>query len=269
MLDCRRLFELDHNAGAATDQFTAFGDVGGTLDERKCDPIRTMFEGEGEISAVLLRDRRKRQFRIRHIDPLAVGQCAAYQTTRIGISAAAILDLEPYPTVIEEELGSRPKRLKDLGMRQRRTVFIAHLAIKIEVEACTGGEFDPTLGEGAKSELWSLQVGKYADRAPCCAFNPSDRVEARSMILLRAMAEIEPKYIDACLEECADPFRGGARWSQCRNDLGTAPTPQVDHSLACLSREPGQPGSRLHWSVLGRSRRDRRERRRSHIRHWP
>src|ERR1700730_1424651 len=98
MMDCRRLFELDHDARTATDQFTAFGDIGRTLDERECDPIRTMFEGEGEISAVLLRDRRQRQYRIRHIDPLTVGQCSAYQTPRIGKACATVLDLKPYPT---------------------------------------------------------------------------------------------------------------------------------------------------------------------------
>src|SRR6266436_2013047 len=135
MADCRRLFELDHDAGAATDQFTAFGDIGGTLDERECDPIRAMFQGKGEIGPVLLGGRRFSKKKIRHIDTLAVGQGAAYQTPRIGKTAAAILDLEPYPAVVEEELGSRPKRLKDLWMRQRRTAFIARLAIKIEVEA--------------------------------------------------------------------------------------------------------------------------------------
>jgi len=94
-----------------------------------------MFEGEGEISAVLLRNRRQRNSAFRHVDPLAVGQCAAYQTPRIGKAAAAILDLEPYPAVIEGEARFPAEAPQRSRMRQRRTAFIARLAIKIEVEA--------------------------------------------------------------------------------------------------------------------------------------
>jgi hypothetical protein len=44
------------------------------------------------------------------------------------------------------------------------------------------------------------------------------------------MAEIEPEHIDAGLEESADPFGGRTRWTERRNDLGTAPAPDVGHS---------------------------------------
>jgi hypothetical protein len=143
--------------------------------------------------------------------------------------------LEPYPTVIEEEFGPGSKRLEDLGVRERRTVFIARLATKIEMEACAGGEFDTTLGESSKPEFWSLQVGKDADRPACHALNPPDRFKSGAMIFSRAMAEIEPEYVDASLEECGDPFRGGTCWAQRRNDLGATPAPHFDHSL-CLSQ---------------------------------
>jgi hypothetical protein len=190
MLDCQWFFKLNHDAGAAADQLSSLGDISGTLDEGECDPIGTVLQREGKVSAVLFGDRRQRQFRIGDIDPLAVRQGAAHQTPRIGKACATVLDLKPYPTVVEEKLGSRAKRLEDLGMRQRSAAFIARAAIEIEMEARAGGELDPARGECTQAKLWPLQIGKYADRPPCRAFDPTYRLKSRAMVVLRAVAEI-------------------------------------------------------------------------------
>ena len=76
------------------------------------------------------------------------------------------------------------------------------------MEVRARGELDWTLGKSAQAELRSLQVSKDADWPPRRTLYPPDRRKKRTVILMRAMAEIEPENIDARLEQRADPIRG-------------------------------------------------------------
>ena len=142
-------------------------------------------------------------------------------------AGAAALDAKAHLAVVDKQLGSRTYRLEDLGMRQRRTVPVAGLAIEIEAKAVAGGELDPALGEAAEAQLWSLQIGQNADRPARRALNRPDRLEASSVILVRTVAEIQPEHIDTGLEQRANPLGRRARRAECRDDLRAASAPHL------------------------------------------
>ncbi len=75
-------------------------------------------------------------------------------------------------------------------MRQRRTAPVAGLLAEVDAKGFAGPELDPGVGEGAESQLWPLQIGKDAYRAPRRALNRADRGETGSVILVRPVAEI-------------------------------------------------------------------------------
>ena len=64
-------------------------------------------------------------------------------------------------------------------------------------KCCPGDSATLPLGERADPEFRSLQVGHDADRPADLALERADRVEARLVVLMGAVAEIEPEHVDA------------------------------------------------------------------------
>lgn len=60
------------------------------------------------------------------------------------------------------------------------------------------------LTQRADPELRPLQVGEDRNGASDRTFKRADDFNARSVVSVRAMAEIEAKNVDAGLPECAD-----------------------------------------------------------------
>ena len=110
-------------------------------------------------------------------------------------------------------------------MRQRRAAPVAGLPIEVETKVIAGSELDPTLGERAEAQLWSLQIGQDADRPSGGALDRSDRLEAGSVVVMSAVAEIQPEDIDPGLEQGANLLGRRARRAECRNDFRAAPAP--------------------------------------------
>ena len=92
-----------------------------------------------------------------------------------------------------------------------------------------GRQLDRALGEGAEAQLWPLQIGQDADRAPGIASRPAgSSSNAGAVIVLRAMAEIEAEHVDAGIEQRADALVGRAGGPEGRDDLCAASAPHVD-----------------------------------------
>ncbi len=85
-------------------------------------------------------------------------------------------------------------------MRQRRTAFVPGLTIEVEVEGRACRELDRPFGESAEAELWSLQVSENADWSTRRALYLSDCRKPGAVVVMGAMAEVEPKDVDARLE---------------------------------------------------------------------
>ena len=198
--DRRRLFELDHDAGPAADELASLSDVVGPLHEREGDPIRPLFEGEGEIGAVLFGHRRQRQHRIRHVDALAVGKRAADAAQRLGEALPQVsVSSRTLPSSSSNSVPGRSAS-KISGCGRGARLFVAGPPIEVEAERLRRRELDRPRSKGTEPQLGSLQVSQDADRPPGRAFDLPDCLEPGAMVVMRAMTEIEAEDVDPGLE---------------------------------------------------------------------
>ena len=73
----------------------------------------------------------------------------------------------------------------------------------------------------------SLHVGENADRALEAILELADQCEARGVILVRAVAEIEPEHIGAGLEQARQHLGRRAGRAKRGDDLGAPPAAQL------------------------------------------
>jgi hypothetical protein len=85
-------------------------------------------------------------------------------------------------------------------MRQWCPVFVPGLTIEVEMEGGARCELDRPFGKGPQTEFRSLQVRENADWPPGRILYPSDRFKPGAMVVMCAMAEVEPEDVYARLE---------------------------------------------------------------------
>jgi hypothetical protein len=85
-------------------------------------------------------------------------------------------------------------------MRQWRTVFVPGLTIEVEVKGRACRELDRPFRESTETEFWSLQVSENADWSTPRALYLSDCQKPGVVVVMGAMAEVEPKDVDAGLK---------------------------------------------------------------------
>jgi hypothetical protein len=150
---------------------------------------------------------------------------------------------KPHFAVVEKQLGPRLDSLEDLGCGSGASRFVLLAADRGRDERSAGSEPDSTFGECAEAQFRSLQIGQNADRSPGRALNRSDRREACSVVLMSAVAEIQPEDINPGLEQGAYLLGRGGRRAEGRNDFGAAPAPHA-HLPTGWTLE--LPGTRRH-----------------------
>ncbi len=116
--DRRRLLHLGDDARTITDQRAHLDDVLGPLHERQRNPVDAELQAELEIRAVLVGQRRQRQHEVRHVDALAIRQCAAVDHHRVRELRAARLDAQPHAAVVQQQFRARDQRGEDFRVRQ-------------------------------------------------------------------------------------------------------------------------------------------------------
>ena len=83
------------------------------------------------------------------------------------------------------------------------------------------------VGERADAKLRPLQVGQHADRATDLALDVADLLQPFAVLLVRAVAEIQAKHVDAGEEQRADHVLGRAGRAQRGDDLCVAMSAHV------------------------------------------
>lgn len=160
-----RLFDLGQDGGTAPGQFARLKHILGTLDKGQRQPVHPELAGELQILAVLVGQRGQRQHHIGDIDPLAVGDRPAGGDHAIGEIGAAAFDPQADLAVVDQKLGLRPQRGKDLGMRQLHAIGTARRGIEVKAEGLALGQVMRPLGKGSHAQLRPLQIGQNRDRA--------------------------------------------------------------------------------------------------------
>src|SRR5262249_16545384 len=110
-------------------------------------------------------------------------------------------------------------------MWQWRAASVPGLFTEVDTKGLTGPKFDPSFLEGAQTQFRSLQIGEDAYRASRDVLKIANRPEPSSVVLMGAVAEVQPEYVDAGFEQVADPLRRRARGPECCDDLGAAEPP--------------------------------------------
>src|SRR5690606_3155767 len=109
-----------------------------------------------------------------------------------------------------------------LGVGQVGAARIASRGVEVEAELRAGHEGDLALGEAADTQLGPLQVHQHADRTAELDLDLADQAVTFGVVLVAAVAEVEPEHVRAGLGQGADAFAGGARRPEGGEDAGAA-----------------------------------------------
>ena len=235
VLERGRLLDLGHQRRAPGDQAPGLGQVLRALDEGQRDPVDPEVEAEAQVGAVLLGERRDRQHDARHVDALVVLQGPAGQHQGLGVVLAAGFDLQAQLAVVQQQQGARFERGEDLGVGQRRAHLVAGQPVEVEAEALPGRQLGLAAGDLADPQLGPLQVEQHADRPVRRRLQLADDGVARLVVVVRAVAEVEPEHVGPGLEQRLDGggVRGGG--AQGRDDLGVAASSHGSKRLQALA----------------------------------
>lgn len=199
-----------------------FGDVVGTLDEGKRDPIEAEFERKGEILAVLVGHRRNRQQDVGNVDTLAVEKRAARGDHGLHRRFARPLDPQPDASIVQEQFDALTQHREHFRVRQLNPFSVARRRIEVQAEGLAHGELGSALAERTDADLGSLQIGERADGMTEHALDFAHDGEAGGVLFVAAVAEVEAKDIGPRLGHGADALERRARRSQSGDNLGRA-----------------------------------------------
>ncbi len=130
-------------------------------------------------------------------------------------------------------------------MQQRCAARIAARLVHVEPEARARIELRAPAFESAQPQLGPLQVEQHADGPAELRLEPADGVEPARMVMLRAVAEVEPEHIHTAFEQGTNGRLVGGGGAQRGHDLRAACTSHhpfhfIDHSAHML-RKIAQP----------------------------
>jgi hypothetical protein len=220
--DRRRLLELGHDRRPAAGERPDLVHVLRPLDEGERHPVDAQPEREVEVAAVLPGQGRDRQHGADHAHALAVRERPAGDHPRVGEVGAAVLDGEPDLAVVQQQVTAWRERGEDLGVRQPRPTQVAGPVVEVEAEGRPGLQPDRAGGEGSDPELRALQVEQHADRPAHRPLHVADRLEPGSVVVVAAVAEVQPEHVGPGLEQAADRLRRRTRRPERGDDLGVA-----------------------------------------------
>ena len=198
-----RLFNLGAQGPMPAHQAAGFGQIFGTLDKRQGNPVCPMGDGKGEILAIFFGQGRDRNFRIGHVDALAIGYDPANfdrAEDGVGIGADhpqanfAVVNQEPLPLV---------HQIEEFGVRQADARVIARFGIAIEREMASVADHSLPVGKSAHAQFGALQVAQNRDGPVKFLFQRADRGDGFGMRCMIAVAHIDAEGVDTCQKQAA------------------------------------------------------------------
>jgi len=222
-----RLLQLGHDPGAATGDVARLLDILRALHERQADVVGAVLQRERQILAVLLGQRRDRQHHVRHVDPLAVRQRAADGDFGFQMVLAHMRHPQPQLAVVEQQRSADRGGGDDLRMRQVHPAHVARRGIEVEPERMPGLQLHPPAGEAADSQLGALYVGQDANGMRDLPLQVADDGEQLGVVVMGAVAEIEPEHVGPGLQQAQQHLGRGAGRAERRDDFGAAAAAQL------------------------------------------
>ncbi len=205
-VDRAGFFQLDDDRRAAGDQAAQFLDILRFLHERQRHPVHAQVQPVGQIGAILVGQCGQRQMGIGDIDALVVGHLAAGDDLAIGMLRTAIRHPQAYPTVVDQQMMARLQGGEDFRMRQARPLPVARRFIQIQPEAFAGLQVHRPVREAPDPQLGPLQIHHHPDRPALPGLYRADGLQPLTVLVMAAVAEVEPEHVGAGLGQGADGF---------------------------------------------------------------
>src|SRR3546814_9774703 len=124
-------------------------------------------------------------------------------------------------------------------MRQRRALVVARRLIEIEAKALACRQHRFAVLQLADAQLGPLHVGEDADRPLQLVLDRADGLIALSMVVVRAVAEVEAEHIGAGAKELADHLLAGAGGAE-RSEEHTSELQsllRISYAVFCLKKK--------------------------------
>ncbi|MNZ85718.1 hypothetical protein D3C78_1045210 [compost metagenome] len=204
LFDCRWLLDLRHQVGTVTDQLACFGDVFGALHERQGHPVHAQLQAEGQVAAVFLGERGEVEYRLRHVDTLAIGQLATGQY--FGVDGVAVLggDAQAQLAVVQQQVHARLKGGDDLGVRQVDPAAVARGVVQVQAQGLAALQLHLAVGKAADAQLRPLQVHEDTQRVVQLLLDFADPLVAQGVVGVLAVAEVEAEDVHPGFYQLAD-----------------------------------------------------------------
>ncbi len=136
------------------------------------------------------------------------------------VSASWVDDAQADLAVVDQQQAVGLGGLEDLRMEQGTRLAVPGRRIHVEAQLLALLQLHRSLGEGAQAQLGALQVHQDRDRVLVFLFERAELIDPLAVILVLAVAEVQPEDVGAGLEQGAQALvgrRGGARGG---DDLG-------------------------------------------------
>ena len=212
--------ELGQHGGASGHELAGLGDILGPLYEGKGDPVRPELDRHGQIPTILFRQGRNRQDHARQINALALREGAAHDHDAIGKISAMFFDAQAQLAVIEQKFRAPLDRPINLGVRQTDARRIAGRVFTIKAEFLPALQGYGPVRKSPDPQFWPLQICQNGHGPTCLLFGRANGLDAGRMILRLAMAKVQTKDIDACIEKGLDRVGGAGGGTEGGHDLG-------------------------------------------------
>ena len=231
-LDRGRLLDLGQDRRPAADQAPRLGDVLGALHEGQRHPVEAQLDPEAEVGMVLLWSwPRSAGPRSGTFTPLRSDSPPPFTTVvsaKSGPQRSTRSRMRPSSSS-RSWPGCRTAKISGCGRLAR--LLVALRLVEVEPEVVAARQGDPAVGEAADPELGPLQIHDRADRPAAVLLDLANDREARRVVLVAAVAEVEAEHVGAGIGQLADPLLGRAGRTQRRDDLGAAVSAHASHSL--------------------------------------
>ncbi len=247
-----RLLQLGHDPGPAVGDGARLRHVLRPLHEGQADVVHAVVQGEAQVLVVLLRQRGYRQHHVRHVDALAVGQRAAGDDLAFQVVLPPAGHAQAQLAVIQQQRGADAGGHHDLGVRQLHPAGVARHRGQVEAEGSARSAAHASGLEGAHPQLRPLHVGQDADRAARFRFQRADDGDVGGVVVMAAMAEVQPEHVGAAAEQPAEHVSRAAGRADGGDDLGAAAAAQLAlcHGSVPLRRQWPRAGGRARRAAI-------------------
>ena len=157
-------------------------------------------------------------------------------------------DPEAQLAVIKQQIGADAGSGENFGMWQLHPQRVAGDRAEIEAEALPGLQLHAPAGKPADPQLGALHIGENADMAVEFLFEVTDHGDASGVIVMRAMAEIQPEHVCSRLKQPRQHLRRRTGWPQRGDDLGAAAA--ADFDARCHYSSPRTRMARISLTLV-------------------